>query len=60
MGNVRGFSCHLDSQNPLGVYRNSHNLPVNLTVLHSILFSVYTSQNKLEWKQSLVFLKQML
>lgn len=60
MGNLRGLSCHLDSQNLLGVYRNLYNLPVNLTVLHSIFFSVYTGQNKLEWKQSLVFLKQML
>lgn len=59
MGNLRGLSCHLDSQNLL-VYRNSYNLPVNLTVLHSIFFSVYAGQNKLEWKQSLVFLKQML
>lgn len=59
MGNLRDLSCHLDSQNLL-VYRNLYNLPVNLTVLHSIFFSVYAGQNKLEWKQSLVFLKQML
>lgn len=32
MEKVRSFSCHLDSQNLLEVYRNSYNLLVNLTV----------------------------